>query len=422
MYAIRPSRILISFLAVCLVFLLAASASQLDARANSSNTSHALMPALSTTCPANGTARPAVMTPLALGSHRNIVYVYNEIPPNTTISYGHIKRFDVPTGQKTTIVTSGLSIEHAQVSADGQWVLFLSQVDLRGDPNHSAMLQLVRMDGQGLQTLYCLPSSIMSASVQWATNQKTALITTDANRSTSTITLLTLATGSLQSELNITDTLYSYTVLTWLDTTRAYIEKLGRQGPPPPMTLYLLDTGSHALTQVLQHSIRQSYLSIDSSYDGTKLFVSYCPTVVTPIATTISVGPPTGGTQQTIYSQTNICVQTLRSVTSTTLLMVGQRYTSTSLFNQAWKMKPDGSGRTVLFDTASNGTIYSLNVYTQFPWSNVSRDSSLYSLQTTTNNGSKLQTLDYASLNGGTPVQFAYTTTGSVVIVGWTTM
>jgi hypothetical protein len=420
MYAIRSSRFLISFLAVCLVFLLAASASQSGARASS--TAHALEPALSTSCPADGTARPAVMPALTLGSHRNIVYIYNEIPPNTTIAYGHIKRYDVTTGQKIAIVTSGLSILHAQVSADGQWVLFLSQVDPRGDPNHSAMLQLVRVDGQDLQTLYCLPSSITSASVQWATNQKTALITTDANRSTSTITLLTLATGSLQSELNITDTSYSYTVLTWLDTTHAYIEKIGRLGPPPHITLYLLNTGSHALTQVLQHSVRQSYLSIDSSYDSTKLFVSYCPTVVTPIATTISVGPAIGGTQQTIYSQTNICVHDLRVVTSTTLLMVGQRYTSTSLFNQAWKMKPDGSGRTVLFDSASNGTIYNLNVYTQFPWSNVSRDSSLYSLQTTASNGSKLQTLDYASLNGGTPIQFAYTTTGSVDTVGWTTM
>src|SRR2546425_7883583 len=219
MYAIRSSRVLISFVAVCLVFLLAASASQSDARASSSTASHALKPALSTTCPANGTARPAVMTPLALGSHRNIVYVYNEIPPNTTISYGHIKRYDVTTGQKTTIVTSGLSIQHAQVSADGQWVLFLSQVDPRGDPNHSAMLQLVRMDGQGLQTLYCLPSSIMSASVQWSTDQKSALISTDASNSISTVTLLTLATGSLQTELHITDINYSYTVLTWLDTT-----------------------------------------------------------------------------------------------------------------------------------------------------------------------------------------------------------
>src|SRR5690348_11809840 len=209
MYAFRSSRILISFMGVCLVFLLAASVSQSDARASSSGTAHAFAPALSTSCPADGTARPAVMPAVALGTHRNIVYVYNEIPPNTTISYGHIKRYDVTTGQKTTIVTSGLSIQHAQVSADGQWVLFLSQVDPRGDPNHSAMLQLVRMDGQDLQTLYCLPSGLMSASVQWATNQKTALITTDANRSTSTITLLTLTTGGLQSELNITDTSYS---------------------------------------------------------------------------------------------------------------------------------------------------------------------------------------------------------------------
>src|SRR5437660_2025482 len=147
MYAIRPSRILISFVAVCLVFLLAASASQSDARASSSTASHALKPALPTTCPADGTARPAVMTPLALGSHRNIVYVYNEIPPNTSTSFGHIKRYDVTTGQKTVIVTSGLSIQHAQVSANGQWVLFLSQFDPRGDPNHSSMLHFVRMDG-----------------------------------------------------------------------------------------------------------------------------------------------------------------------------------------------------------------------------------------------------------------------------------
>src|SRR5436305_1325770 len=231
MYAIRPSRILISFLAVCLVFLLAASASQSVAGASSSNTSHALKPALSTTCPANGTARPAVMTPLVLGSHQNIVYVYNEIPPNTTISFGHIKRYDVTTGQKTTIVTSGLSIQHAQVSANGQWVLFLSQVDPRGDPNHSSKLQLVRMDGQDLQTLYCLPSSVTSASVQWSTDQKSALISTDASNSISTVTLLTLATGSLQTELYITDINYSYTVLTWLDTTRAYVIKTGRSGP-----------------------------------------------------------------------------------------------------------------------------------------------------------------------------------------------
>ena len=113
------------------------------------------------------------------------------------------------------------------------------------------MLQLVRMDGQDLQTLYCLPSSVTSASVQWSTDQKSALISTDASNSISTVTLLTLATGSLQTDLHITDINYSYTVLTWLDTTRAYVIKTGRSDPQPPITLYLLATASHTLTQVL---------------------------------------------------------------------------------------------------------------------------------------------------------------------------
>jgi hypothetical protein len=427
MQAPRNPRLLLLLLSCSLLLVLAACSPQpqlaVGGLSISNQVSTVAMSATSTTCPADGTARPAIMAPLALGSHRDIVYVYNEIPPNTSTAYGHIKRYDVVTGQKTSIVTSGLSIQHAQLSSDGQWVLFLSQVDPRGDRNHSSMLQLVRMDGQGLQTLYCLPSSVTSASVQWSTDQKTVLISTDANNSISTVTLLTLATGGLQTELHITDTNYAYTVLTWINTTRAYVEKTGRSGPQPPITLYLLDTRSRALTQVLQHSVRFSYLSLDSSNDGNKLFVSYCFNQ-TGFDTTISVGPAAGGTQRTIYHQTNICAQTLRAVTSTTLLIVGQRYDSahSTFFNQAWKMKPDGSGRTVLFDTASNGITYSLNVFTQFPWSNISRDGSLYSLQTTTNNGSRQQTLDYASLNGGAPIQFAYTSTGSVDIVGWTTM
>src|SRR5260370_3811983 len=36
------------------------------------------------------------------------------------------------------------------ISADGQWILFVS-----GTASAPGRLQLVRMDGQGLQTLYC---------------------------------------------------------------------------------------------------------------------------------------------------------------------------------------------------------------------------------------------------------------------------
>lgn len=389
------------------------------------------MPPTQTSCPTNGTARAAVMRPVKPGSHPTIVYVYNEVPLNTTIAYGHLKLYDVTTGQKSVLVTSGLSIEHAQVSADGQWVLFLSQVDPRGDRQHDSMLQLIRIDGQGLQTLYCLPAAKYSrpANIQWSTDQKSVLISTDDNTSTSTVTLLNLATGKLKTELKITDQNYTYNVLTWLDYTRAYIVRSGRFGPPPPIVLYVLDTAKSSnpngsnLKKVLEHSVRFSFLSLDSSFNAKQLFVSYCLFAFSPFETTISVGTATGGTQKTIYHQApSICVQQLRAVTPQTLLMTVDSYNSRNNThdNQVWKMMPDGSGRTVLFDLPKNGTTYSMNVFTQFPWSNVSRNGSMYTLQTNNPNTS-LQTLVFGSLKGGKPTQFAYTSRGSVDIVGWTT-
>jgi hypothetical protein len=84
------------------------------------------MPQTHTNCPATNTARAAVMRPLALGSHQNLVYIYNEVPHNTSTASGHLRRYDATNGQKTNIATSGIQILQAQVSSDGQWVLFLS--------------------------------------------------------------------------------------------------------------------------------------------------------------------------------------------------------------------------------------------------------------------------------------------------------
>ncbi len=423
---------LIALLAVLvpLIGLRIAPASAADSLAS---TQTVQMPATQTSCPANGTARAAIMRPVQLGKHPTIVYVYNEVPVNTTIAYGHLKLYDVTTGHKSVLVTSGLSIEHAQVSADGQWVLFLSQIDPRGDRQHESMLQLIRMDGQGLQTLYCLPAGVVSreTTIQWSTDQKSVLISTDDNTSTSTVTLLSLATGKLTTELKITDKNYVYSVMTWLDHTRAYVVRSGRFGPVPPIVLSVLDTAKYSnpngssLKKVLEHVVRFSYLSMDSSYDTKQLFVGFCWMVGAnqPFDTTISVGPATGGAQKTIYHQApSICVQQLRAVAPQTLLMTVESVnTHTNVYdNQVWKMKPDGSGRTVLFDVPKNTTTYSLNVFTQFPWSNVSRDGSMYTLQTSDQN-STLQTLVYGSMKGGKPTQFAYVTRGSVAIVGWTT-
>src|SRR5581483_9773863 len=163
------------------------------------------MPQTQTSCPATGTARAAVMRPLLLGHDQDLVYIYNEVPQNTTTSAGHLRRYDATTGQKTEIVSSGLRIDQAQVSADGQWVLFLSIPDPRGDHQHSAMLQLVRMDGQGLQTLYCFPNQTYSGqnysrlpiSLQWSVDQQSILFSVNTDNSTSQVELLNVSTGAL---------------------------------------------------------------------------------------------------------------------------------------------------------------------------------------------------------------------------------
>ncbi len=112
------------------------------------------------------------MAHLALGSDANIVYIVNESSGNTPIA-GTLKRFDVVNGNKTEIVKlPSTSISEAQLSADGQWLIFVAIV------SNQARLQMVRMDGQGLQTLYCANAPSNGANqasainaVQWASDQ-----------------------------------------------------------------------------------------------------------------------------------------------------------------------------------------------------------------------------------------------------------
>src|ERR687883_238293 len=125
----RPS-LLLALVSSCLMVVLSACLSPAGLVASKVASADALhtvpMPVTSTSCPPDGTARAAVLRPLRLGGDQNIVYVYNEVPPTTSTAFPHLRRYDVVTGHKTELpVKEGLSIEQAQVSADGQWVLFV---------------------------------------------------------------------------------------------------------------------------------------------------------------------------------------------------------------------------------------------------------------------------------------------------------
>ena len=125
------------------------------------------MPPTQTSCPANGQGRPAVTAPLAHGKQQTVVYV------DTSSSKSTLKSYNVSTGQTTTLASvsgsSLVALVDAQVSTDGQYVLFISGREL----------QMIRKDGQGLQTLYCypqrtgVPGNLMN--LLWSSNQQLAV-------------------------------------------------------------------------------------------------------------------------------------------------------------------------------------------------------------------------------------------------------
>ncbi len=447
----RFQRFLFAFLGCCLIFLLAAcgsgggktvttptTTSNSPTPGNSTVTPPAtatVLPPTQTSCPAAGTARAAVMPPLALGTHQNVVYSVNEFQGNTP-TFGTLKRYDVATGQKTEIVKMpGVSISDAQVSADGQWLLFLV-VDRK-----QAKLQLIRMDGKALQTLYCTqPSDSFwtyfspGQVVQWSFDQRRVVFRSRVN-SVDTLYLLNMQDGSLQTELsgNVPS------VLTWLDNTRLYLENPGVDAPATD--LYLLDTSrgapqSVAYLQSVFHTGATVFCwDAASSTDGTHLFISQCTSDInggSPSAyashgpSTISIRPATGGSPQTVFTSSSLGIRAVRVISNTSLLLLvksrGPQVDTSQ--NGLWRVNTDGTGLTSLSrDSAELDS--SLNFNSQYPWSNVSRDGSLYSLQSElfTPPGTLSYALLVGSLHGGSPMAFASISDGtSLELVGWTTM
>jgi len=390
-------------------------------RATSTPTT-APMPATQTTCPTAGTARAAVFAPLALGYHQNIVYIFN------TSGSAEIKRYDASTGKKVIIVNfPNINIDDAQISPDGKWILFTTPAGLAG----AKALQLVRMDGQGLQTMYC--SSLTS--IEWSPDQKTVAFKDADQIGGGEIDLLDLATGHLQVVLAApAATVGSILVASasWLDNTHIYIASFVNGYKEPQGSLYELDIAKGAHQQVSDLIKIFDYtgycLSFDSSVDNSKLFVSTCHSTgpgISPIQQgpgTIIAEPALGSSQTTVYTNPTLAITTVRVISNTTMLLLIQNLTGDTSHNGLWKMNLDGTGL-IRLTTAGVGQMSSLNGTSQFTWSNISRDASMYAMEISSNNNTT-EALLIGSLESTSPSTFATVsrTVGNVAIVGWTTM
>lgn len=365
-----------------------------------------------TSCPRPGIGRTATLPSLQLGSDQNVVYLSNSMDGGNGPSGGglfFLKRYDVRTRATSVILNlHGNDFETAQLSHNGQWILFTSLV------HGISEIQLVRIDGRYLQTLYCAPAGQQidpthTFGVQWSPDQQKIIFNQSANLpSPQSIYLLQLSNGKVQRELTTKVTDPQFLPRTWLDNQHVFITDISgshvwlldiNKGPDQNYHAMQLFVGPHDFI-----------MDFDSSYDASKFFMS----------SYIHQGP----TNQCTIDIRAINSNALKILNCSILPVVGLRVigrSSANLLlavydygnfgnpkNGLWKINTDGTGL-IQLTHITHSPLDILCRFTQYPWSNFSRNSSFYTDYNS-----------FGSLNGG-PLTL-YTTNHNIRLVGWTTM
>jgi eukaryotic-like serine/threonine-protein kinase len=364
------------------------------------------------------------MPSLQLGSHANFVYIFQGF---TSYQYqgiirqdvtSFLKRYDVTTGAKVVIASlphSRIDSSSASISPDGQWIVFETYTDVRPFSGGAfvPMLELVRIDGHYLQTLFCgatmLPGSFPDnffPATRWSADQTQLLFNQVA--SGITVNLLNLGSGSLQEMVTHSNLSPSR----WLDTTRAFVAS--HPGPGGGPGLLVLDTrkGSDQQETSLQTILTpQTCQSYALSPDTTQLYVYHCTETnngVTTGPSTVSVQSLPGGTPHTIFTSQQLALCSIEPISGVSLLL-GVCNESGSQIGW-WKINTDGTGLTRL----QNGN---LGLPTLAP------DGNTYILWTS-NATQDVASLLIGKLNGGAPTAFATAaySAGEIGVVGWILM
>ena len=382
--------------------------------------------ATSTNCPSDNTARAAVTASLTLGNDPTIVYIVNEADASGNPTNGTLKLFDTVNSKKTELAKIGQAdITEAQVSDDGQWVLFSALVAGRSE------LRLVRLDGQGLQTLLCSPAGMAIRNSQWSIDQRYVVFDEFPQNGEPTVYLLNAQTGALQVEVTPPTSGAGLVARTWLDNNRVLMVGITPNSDAPPQNIYILNIGNGAhqnaasITPVFTSA--QPCWDFDSSYDGQTLFITQCTPGAPTGSSTVSKQAATGGALSTIMNSTTLAFNTVRVIdpAGNTLLALasntGQGNTGGQQNDGLYVIKTNGSGSPLRLASTPTNAGDSLNAFSQYFWSNLSRDNTMYALETAKTQGSGSEySLSYGQISGGTPNTFT-DYNQYMAIVGWTT-
>ncbi len=375
-----------------------------------------------TTCPAAGTAHAAVMPSFVPGNDPNIIYVVNEGTINAP-TFGTVKRHDIVTGKSTEIIkTANTRVIEAQVSADGQWVLYNAII------NGQDELRLIRVDGQEVQTLLCAPAGQTIFSSQWSANEQYILFDQGTQTATPTTYLLDLTSGTLQKEL-IPAGNQGYMPRTWLDRTHVVLTGYAPGSDGTQQGLYLLNIGNGANqsdSSLQQIANTTSCWSFDTGFDTSTIFTSQCTgdALYHSGPSTVNRLSINGGSPTTVYSNPNVAVTVIRDIAPTKLLLLvenaGPLGSTDTSQNGLWIINTNGTGLTRLTTDSDNSEAFC--PFSQYFWSNVTHDGSMYALQGYNPNTNEYKML-FGSTSGGNPTVFADISDGTTLqLAGWTTM
>lgn len=291
---------------------------------------------------------------------------------------------------------------------------------------------MVRLDGQGFQTLYCaepvngIPGYMTNA--LWSPNQQLTVFEESnpgGGPGAPVVKLYTLVTGAVQTYITPT-TRFGYTPRQWLNNTEVYMTGTYLSLVAPPADIFILDIakGTNQVNNTRKIAAIKGYnWEMNLSVDGRKLLLSQCsdtPDQTDPEAPSIiSSQNVTGGVLNPIYISHEFAVTQVRVISSNTLLMVlGGKFGGNSQ-DGLWRMNTDGTG---LVHLTYDGRLLS---DTRNTWSSVSRDGKLYATigYNYVGDGNTLPyKVLYGSLYGGATTQVALTNRGeNAAIVGWTT-
>ncbi len=398
-----------------------------------------------TACPAKGTARAAILPPLlgAQEKHQDVVYVSNH--NYRTGPSGVLVRYDAENGKQITITAlPDVQISNAQVSADGQWILFLSQ--LAQNQNNYYKIQMVRIDGKDLQTLYCTDLRVANISLSPFSYNASNYVVFDTNdmKRINTIYQLNLNTGSMQQELQGQQ---SYDVIGWRAPDSVYLHEglTQRNVTQNQRNVYLLNLSAGNKPGNNLHLFSTSSRCDDFSPDGEDGFSLYtsscvgwggyricelanCPATSGP--STISVWNFDDKTQQYQKKQISstddlMAVVQIHVVSSHTLLaFVGHSGTGANTAkNGVWKLDINTKKWQMLVSNTLPGASFMLNVGSQQIWSNVSRDGQKYAVRAASPQSLGYDALYMGAMDGRGMLKFASSVDGAqLLLAGWTTI